>query len=230
MRLDKLRFVRKGSLYLPYSFNQGNNVLGHYRASSGLQTTTGTVGAGGIVFSGCYGGPNLAAVLGVYIDIEITHAVTTAINFDFNLFSFRGATGKAAGTSSVVATLSGQQMRSNMANPLWSTGTNGEMRSLGGSLTGLTAAGGKTNSGSPIGSVSFAAIANVDLTSTAVALVVGAMTAPAGLQPLYQLQPGISHPLTLGPNDGLEIQRITAAGGQDLSYLVVVEWAEILQL
>lgn len=216
--------------YLPYSFNQNNNILGHYRMSSGLQTTTGTVGAAGIVFSAIYGGPNFAAVLGIWIGIEITHVVTTALPIDFNLFSFTGATGKAAGASSVTATISGQQMRPNMAPAQWATGNNGEFRSLGGSLTGLTAATGKTNSGSPIGSCAFGTLYNSSATGTAGALAIGDAPLPGTMQPLFVCQPGLSHPLTLGTNSGFEIQRITAAGGQDVSYLVVVEWAEVLNL
>jgi hypothetical protein len=50
------------------------------------------------------------------------------------------------------------------------------------------------------------------------------------MQPLFNLQAGVSHPLCLVQNMGFEIQRITAAAGQDISYLVAVEWAEVTNL
>jgi hypothetical protein len=217
--------------YLPYIFNNGNNVLGHYRASTGLQTSTGQVAGNGIVFGGVWGGVNLAAILRVQIGIEIKTNVTTAQNFNFNLYSFRAATGKYTGTSATHASsLQGAQMRTNMPSTQWLTGANGDFCSLGGSLTGLTAAAGKSNSGSPIGSTTFGTLFNSSSTGTAVLITAGAAVAPAGPADLFSLQPGISHPLILTPNDGIEIQQITATGAGTLNYIVVVEWAEILNL
>lgn len=215
--------------YLPYSFNQGNNVLGHYRTSTAVLSTTGIPAANGVWFSAIYGGPNLAAILRVTLACEQIVAKAVDSPYDFALFSFTGATGKASGASSVVSTLTNQQMRPNMAATQFASGTNGEMRGIGGSLTNLTAATGKVNSGSALGSVAFASIYPSTATGTATASPVGASLGPS--QDLFVLQPGISHPLVLATNSGFEIQRITAgATGGDVGIIVTVEWAEVLNL
>ncbi len=220
------------ALYLPYSFNQGNNVLGHYRAMSALATTSGIPAAASIWFSGIYGGPNLAVLLRVAMAVEVTTAKAVASPFDFSLYLFRGATGKASGASTVVMTLSGQQMRPSMANTQWASGANGEMRTIGGSLTaGIVAASGKVNSSSPIGGAVFNPIYSTTATGTATALPVGANVGAPAFQDLYALTPGVSHPPTLATNDGIEIQRITAgATTADISCLFLIEWAEVLNL
>lgn len=231
MRLN--RIVRRGSLYLPYIFNNGSNVLGHYRAmNAALATTSGVPAAASIWFSGIYGGPNLAVITRFAMAVELTTAKAVASPFDFSLFLFRGATGKASGTGTVVMSLSGQQMRPNMASTQWANGANGEMRTIGGSLTaGCAAATGKTNSASPIGGAVFNPIYSTTATGTATALPVGANVGSPAFQDLYVLQPGVSHPPVLGTNDGLELQRITAgATSADISCLFLIEWAEVLNL
>jgi hypothetical protein len=221
------------AIYLPYIFNNNNTVLGHYRAMNpALATTSGVPAANSIWWSGIYGGPNLAVITRFAMAVEVTTAKAVASPFDFAMYLFRGATGKASGTGTVVLTLGGQQMRPNMAPTQWSNGSNGEMRTIGGSLTaGIVAATGKANSSSPIGGAVFNPIYSTTATGTATALPVGANVGSPAFQDLYTLQPGVTHPITLGTNDGLEVQRITAgATTADISCLFLLEWAECLSL
>lgn len=227
------RTKRRGVLYLPYIFNNNTTVLGHYRASTSFQTTSGAVGAGtsGVIFGAIYGGPNLAAILNVNLQIEVGTAGTVAQKLDYNLFAFRGASSKYTGSSAThVAGLLNAAMRPNMQSSQWLNGTNGDICSLGGSLTSLTTATGKANSTQPIGTASFGSLFNSSATGTATLITPGAALTPMNSD-LFSLRPGISHPLVLGTNDGLEIQQVTASGNSlILAYAVTMEWAEVVNL
>lgn len=223
---------------IPYKFNNGNTILGHYRIAHGLFTTSGSMGAGssGIVWSGIFGGgngANYAVVTRLGIGVEVTTAITTAAAFNFQAFLFSGATGKAAGTSSVTATLSDCRVFPlGMTPTQWGQG-NGEMRGLGGSLTTLTAATGKANQAQAFGQANFGALYDTSATGTAVLVSPGAALSGTGAQGFYSdlfvLQPGVNHPIVLGSNQGIEIQHIAAPGATGLSYSVLVEWAEVTQ-
>jgi|ERR1051326_2906164 hypothetical protein len=222
---------RRGVLYLPYIFNNNTQVLGHYRCSTGSQTTSGAVGANGIIFGAVYGGPNIAVLLRLSLAVKVGTAGTVAQAIDFNLFSFTGAGGKYTGSSATHITgLGNAQMRPNMQSSQWFSGSNGDICSLGGSLTTLVAASGRTNSTNPIGSAAFGSLYNSSATGTATLITPGAALSPQNAD-LYTLQPGISHPLCLGINSGVEIQQIAAsANSLILAYIVTMEWAEVANL
>lgn len=219
----------------PLDYAHLGQLFGHYRVVT-KSGATNSIGAGtsGILASFCWSDiagvsvPRYAVLLRLGVIAEITAAITTAAPIDLQAFVFRGATGKASGSGSSTATLTGNnnKIRGTMSTSIMAAGVNSEIRTLG-TTTALTAAAGKANDSNPFGVAMFGTqiAPNVGATANVTAPIAAVVF---GMQDLYKLESQYSHPIVLANNEGIEIQTITAgpaSGG--VQYAFLWEWAEV---
>lgn len=210
----------------PLEYTQsGGTVLGHYRAV-GLSGAVNTISAAGILNSLRWADSSrLFVLLRLSAQAWVASAITATATIDLQAFIFRGSTSNASGSGSSTVTFTGnnQKCRFNMGTSLFAS--NGEIRTIG-TTTALTAAGGKTNDSVPFGAGGFNTFYSSNGTGTAAIVSAGVAGTPLDL---YKCDLSMGqHPIILAPNEGIEIQCLTATPTTgSIRYAFTYDWAEV---